>query len=128
MRISDWSSDVCSSDLNFEAVTGKGVTGKLKDDHLALGNSKLMEQVSAAISPELEGQVQAEQKQGKTVSYLAIGKAAVGFVVISEKIKKTSMEAIRKLQQEGWQVIMLTGDNEATARTVSETMQLKAIG
>src|SRR3546814_15876120 len=98
MRISDWSSDMCSSDLilqkivalnnnsehplaqatsrygkeknvavqsvsNFEAVTGKGVTGKLKDDHLALGNSKLMEQVSAAISPELEGQVQAEQKQ-----------------------------------------------------------------
>src|SRR3546814_10338612 len=83
-----------------------------------------MEQVSAAISPELEGQVQAEQKQGKTVSYLAIGKAAVGFVVISDKIKKTSMEAIRKLQQEGLQVIMFTGDNEDTARAVSETMKL----
>src|SRR3546814_10961171 len=80
-----------------------------------------MEHVAAAISPELEGQVQAEQKQGKTVSYLATGKAAVGFVVISDKIKETRKEAIRKFQQEGLLVIMFTGDNDDTDRAVSET-------
>jgi Cu+-exporting ATPase len=108
----------------FEAVMGKGVTGILGGESLALGNQKLMEHVEAQISSDLQEQVKSAQKQGKTVSYLAIGKDAVGFVVISDKIKASSKEAIHKLQQEGLQVIMFTGDNEDTARAVSETLNL----
>jgi Cu+-exporting ATPase len=109
---------------DFEAVTGKGVTGKLADSLVALGNKKLMEQVGAAISDELQQQVQEAQQSGKTVSYLSEGKVAIGYVVISDKIKATSKEAVRKLQEEGLQVIMLTGDNEDTARAVSDTLHL----
>jgi Cu+-exporting ATPase len=109
---------------NFEAVTGKGVVGQLDGENLALGNEKLMEHVNASVDPNLYAQVKAEQKQGKTVSYLAVGNAAIGFVVISDKIKTSSIEAIRKLQQEGLQVIMFTGDNEDTAKAVSETLNL----
>src|SRR5690606_24637177 len=58
---------------NFEAITGKGVIGDLDGKNLALGNIKLMEQVGAHISAELQDQVKAEQQQGKTVSYLAVG-------------------------------------------------------
>ncbi len=109
---------------NFEAITGKGVTGVLNSENLALGNRKLMEHVKAEISSELDQQVTAAQKQGKTVSYLAIGKTALGYVVISDKIKASSKAAIQKLQQEGLQVIMFTGDNEDTARAVSATLNL----
>lgn len=109
---------------NFEAVTGKGVTGVLGDEHLALGNQKLMEHVKAEITSELDVQVKEAQKQGKTVSYLAVGNKAVGFVVISDKIKESSAAAIHKLQQEGLKVIMFTGDNEDTARAVSGTLNL----
>lgn len=109
---------------NFEAITGKGVTGKLGNELLALGNQKLMEYVKAEITPELDRQVKEAQKQGKTVSYLAIGKLAAGFVVISDKIKTSGKEAIHKLQKEGLEVIMFTGDNEDTARAVSETLSL----
>ena len=109
---------------NFEAITGKGVIGNLEGKKLALGNEKLMEQVKAEISPELNTQIKAEQKSGKTVSYLSEGIAAIGFVVISDKIKATSKEAIRKLQEEGLKVIMFTGDNEDTAKAVSETLHL----
>ena len=109
---------------NFEAVTGKGVTGMLDGKKLALGNKKLMEQVQANISPELHEQVKAEQNLGKTVSYLAEENVAIGFVVISDKIKETSQDAINKLQKEGLQVIMFTGDNEDTARAVSLTLNL----
>ncbi|SMC56931.1 heavy metal translocating P-type ATPase [Pedobacter nyackensis] len=109
---------------NFEAVTGKGVTGVLGDEHLALGNQRLMEHVKAEITSELEGQVKEAQKQGKTVSYLSVGNKAVGFVVISDKIKESSAAAIHKLQQEGLKVIMFTGDNEDTARAVSGTLNL----
>lgn len=109
---------------NFEAVTGKGVIGVLEGATLALGNKKLMEQIKASISTELHKQVKAQQKLGKTVSYLAEGKAAIGFVVISDKIKETSKEAIHTLQQEGLQVLMFTGDNEDTAKAVSEALHL----
>ncbi|HUZ60774.1 MAG TPA: copper-translocating P-type ATPase, partial [Hanamia sp.] len=108
----------------FEAVTGKGVIAILDGASLALGNEKLMEQVKAAIAPDLEKQVKAEQKLGKTVSYLSEGNAAIGFVVISDKIKASSQEAIRKLQEEGLKVIMFTGDNEDTAKAVSDALHL----
>ena len=109
---------------DFEAVTGKGVTGILKDKILALGNLKLMKDMKAVVSPEMQKQVEAEQKLGKTVSYLSEGDTAIGFVVISDKIKESSKEAIHSLQKEGLKVIMLTGDNEETARAVCEKLDM----
>lgn len=108
----------------FNAVTGKGVTGKLDDKVVALGNSKLMEQQEARITEELREQVKKEQQKGKTVSYLAQDHSVIGFVVISDKIKASSKEAIEELHELGIQVFMLTGDNEDTARSVSETLNL----
>jgi Cu+-exporting ATPase len=109
---------------DFEAVTGKGVRGSINNSHLALGNVALMELVNANISTELEKQVEAEQLQGKTVSYLSENKAIVGYVVISDKIKETSKKAIQRLQSEGVQVWMLTGDNANTAKYVSDSLGL----
>lgn len=109
---------------DFEAVTGKGVKGKLAGKSVALGNEKLMEEIKAVIASELKKQVTSEQKLGKTVSYLSEGNTAIGFVVISDKIKDSSREAIHNLQKEGLQVIMFTGDNEETARAVSNALNL----
>lgn len=108
----------------FEAITGKGVVGTCDGIKIALGNTRLMEQVNATISPELNEQVKVEQQQGKTVSYLAVENIAVGFVVISDKIKASSAEAIRKLQKEGLLVFMFTGDNAETAKAVSDVLHL----
>jgi Cu2+-exporting ATPase len=109
---------------DFEAVTGKGVTGILAGKKVALGNEKLMEEIKAIISTELKKQVTSDQRLGKTVSYLSEDNMAIGFVVISDKIKESSKEAIHNLQKEGLQVIMFTGDNEETARAVSEALDL----
>ncbi len=109
---------------DFEAITGKGVSGILAGQKVALGNEKLMEEIKAVISDELKKQVYSEQKLGKTVSFVAEANIAIGFVVISDKIKESSKEAINNLQKEGLQVIMFTGDNEETARAVSETLNL----
>lgn len=109
---------------HFEAITGKGVVGVLDQENISLGNEKLMEHINAKIESDLAQQVSTEQKQGKTVSYLAVGNIAVGFVVISDKIKESSKEAIQKLQKEGLQVLMFTGDNADTAKAVSETLNL----
>ena len=109
---------------NFEAVTGKGVRGSVNNSPLALGNDALMKLVEAEISPELKEKVEAEQLQGKTVSYLSEKNIILGYVVISDKVKPTSQKAIQRLQSEGVQVWMLTGDNANTAKYVSESLGL----
>ena len=105
---------------NFEAVIGKGVTGQVSGQNIAFGNDKLMQQIEVSLSDELKQLVLSEQQQGKTVSYVAIDKVAVGFVAISDAIKESSKEAILELQKSGIKVLMLTGDNENTARSVAE--------
>jgi Cu2+-exporting ATPase len=109
---------------NFSAVTGKGVEGTVDGKKLDLGNEKMMEYASAAISPEMEAEAQSFQNQGKTVSYLAIDGEVSGYVVIADKIKKTSVKAIKELQDKGIAVIMLTGDNHATAQAVASELNL----
>jgi Cu2+-exporting ATPase len=111
---------------NFEAVMGKGVIGTVDGKEIALGNSKLMEQVKASISEEINTKVIAEQEQGKTVSYISVDGKVEGFVTISDAIKETSKEAIATLQKEGVEVIMLTGDNQLTAKYVADQLHLSS--
>jgi Cu2+-exporting ATPase len=109
---------------DFEAISGKGVIGTVANKKVALGNKKLMEQVSASISEDLESKIIAEQKLGKTVSYIAVDGITVGFVSISDKIKPTSVAAIKELMRQGIEVIMITGDNENTAKAVADELHL----
>ena len=109
---------------DFEAISGKGVIGTVTNKKVALGNKKLMEQVNANISEDLENKISAEQKLGKTVSYISIDGIAVGFVSISDKIKATSVAAIKELIRQGVEVIMITGDNENTAKAVAGELHL----
>lgn len=108
----------------FNAVTGKGVEGIVNGKKTALGNTKMMEQCNASLSEAMENEAQTYQKQGKTVSYLAIDERTVGYVVIGDKIKTTSATAIKELQDKGIKVIMFTGDNHDTAQAVAAELDL----
>ena len=109
---------------DFEAISGKGVIGTVANKKVALGNKKLMEQVRASISDGLESKIIGEQKLGKTVSYIAVDGIALGFVSISDKIKPTSVAAIKELMRQGIEVIMITGDNKNTAKAVADELHL----
>ena len=109
---------------DFESVSGKGVIGTVDNHRIALGNKKLMQQVKAVVSETVDSQVIAEQKKGKTVSYISVDEEVLGFVTISDAIKKTSAQAISALQKQGIEVIMLTGDNANTAKTVADQLGL----
>ncbi|WP_291116829.1 heavy metal translocating P-type ATPase [Flavobacterium sp. UBA6135] len=108
----------------FSAVTGKGVEAIIADKKIALGNPKMMEHSTAKISVAMEEEAKKFQQQGKTVSYLSVDKAVVGYVVIGDKIKPTSAKAIAELQKNGIEVIMLTGDNKDTAKAVADELRL----
>ena len=108
----------------FNSVTGKGVEGSVDGKSLYLGNAKMMEYANASVSSQMQSEVQDHQKQGKTVSYLAVNEEVAGYVVIGDKIKSSSAKAIKELQDKGIEVIMLTGDNHNTAQAVAGELNL----
>ncbi|MHA7830657.1 MAG: heavy metal translocating P-type ATPase [Flagellimonas sp.] len=109
---------------SFNAVTGMGVEGKIKDLEIKLGNIKLMEKANVDISDDMMEKVKKAQEKGKTVSYLAIDGKCHGFVAIGDKIKDTSAKAIKAIQDKEIKVIMLTGDNATTAKAVASELHL----
>ncbi|WP_340200771.1 heavy metal translocating P-type ATPase [Ascidiimonas sp. W6] len=108
----------------FNAVTGKGVEGNVNGKEVSLGNAKMMEVANAKLSDAMESEAKTFQEQGKTVSYMAIDGKVAGYVVIGDKIKKTSAKAIKALQDKNIDVIMLTGDNHDTAQAVAKELNL----
>ncbi len=109
---------------DFEAVSGKGIIGTVDGKKIALGNAKLMLQIKAKIPKELDEKVTTEQQTGKTVSYIAVDQKVAGYVTITDAIKETSKAAITRLQAEGIEVVMLTGDNQKTAKYVADQLHL----
>lgn len=105
---------------HFEAIAGQGVVGMIGEKRLALGNNKLFKEIPVKVVE----QVVEQQNLGKTVSYLSIDGEIAGFVVISDAIKQSSKQAIQTLMNEGIEVMMLTGDNEHTARAVARALKL----
>ncbi|GIZ10350.1 heavy metal translocating P-type ATPase [Flavobacterium sp. UMI-01] len=110
----------------FESVTGKGVIGFVGEVKISLGNKKLLEHEGIQDFSVLEQEVIAEQKLGKTVSYIAINSHAVGYITITDAIKKSSLNAIQELKRQGVKVIMMTGDNENTAQAVAQELHLSS--
>ena len=111
---------------DFSAVTGKGVEGTVQHKKVALGNLKMMERAGAALTTAIRTEALDYQRRGKTVSYLSVEGEVIGYVAIGDKIKESSARAIKELQAKGIEVVMLTGDNEDTARAVAEELQLTA--
>jgi len=109
---------------HFDSVTGKGVEGIVNGKKVSLGNERMMEAAGAEIQTGLRDKAVRYQEQGKTVSFLSIEQTVAGFVVIGDKIKETSREAIHALQAKGIQVVMFTGDNEQTAKAVAGALDL----
>lgn len=109
---------------NFNSTTGKGVSGTVNGKKVALGNEKMMEEINASLTDQVRLKGETFQKEGKTVSFLAIDAEVVGLIAIGDAIKKNTKEAIRELQEHGIEVIMLTGDNVNTAAAVASELNL----
>jgi len=108
----------------FESVTGQGVQAVYEDKKIGLGNNRLMDDFGASLKNEQEKQVKEWQLTGQTVMYLLIENKVEGIISVADTIKKTSAKAIKELQKMGVKVLMLTGDNEFTAKAVAEELKL----
>ncbi|SEN71486.1 Cu+-exporting ATPase [Roseovarius tolerans] len=103
---------------DFEAVTGKGVKGRVDDEDVALGNPAMMESLGID-TRKAEDTADALRTEGKTAMFIAIGGKLAGIVAVADPIKDTTEGAIRDLHAQGLRVIMATGDNQRTAEAVA---------
>ncbi len=104
----------------FESITGKGVRGVFDSQTFFLGTPALLYEHSVKITKEQNQLIDSLQKEAKTVVVLGDSKEIKAIVALTDKIKKSSEAAIRQLIKEGFDVTMLTGDNEATASAVAQ--------
>ena len=103
---------------DFEAITGYGISAQINDDNILIGNRKLMLERHIHLNG-LEAETERLQKLGQTVVWLAVEDQAVGVIGIADTIKEGSRDAVAELKRMGLQVIMLTGDNQATAQAIA---------
>lgn len=110
---------------NFENISGKGIKGTINGATVLLGNEALLNHFNIKIPENLKNEVIQKQDEAKTVSYLASGDQVLGFLSFSDQIKETSKQAIEYLQKNNVEVIMMTGDNEHTAKAVAQSLGIK---
>lgn len=103
----------------FEAIPGYGVQSTVSGEAVVIGTRKLMQQYQIDIS-EIESTMQQLEEKGKTAMLAAINGHYAGLVAVADTIKDTSKQAISRLHHMGITVIMMTGDNERTARAIGQ--------
>jgi Cu+-exporting ATPase len=110
-----------SKATDFESDPGLGVWANIGGSRVAVGNVRLMERLGADTSV-LVSSADRERQTGATVVYVAVDGRAAGLLIVADAIKETTPEAIAALREEHVRVIMLTGDDERTARAVAQRL------
>ncbi len=106
---------------DFQSITGKGVVGKIDGHLVALGNSKLLEQLKIDAG-SLSERAEALRKEGETVMFVAVDGRLAGLLAVADPIKESTAEAIRELHEDGIRIVMVTGDNRTTAEAVARKL------
>ncbi len=111
---------------DFQAVAGKGVTGRVDGMRIAVGNEKLLSDSGMSSGP-LARPAAERRAAGEAVIFVAIDGAIAGLVVVADSIKDTAGDALAELRREGLRVIMLTGDHRGPAESVARKLQIDEV-
>jgi len=104
---------------DFEALVGRGIQGRLEDEVIRIGNIELMEDNDIAIREEDKQSIADLSDQGKTPLLVAQGQRLIGIIAVADTLRKETKQAIAELKALGLKTIMLTGDNERTAKAIA---------
>jgi len=111
---------------DFASPSGKGASGVIDGQRVALGNAMLMSEIGIDTS-RCDDIAEAARQQGATAIFVAIDDAVAGVMAIADPVKPSAKQALDKLRAEGLRVVMLTGDNETTARAVAKTLGIDEV-
>jgi Cu+-exporting ATPase len=103
---------------DFGSVTGKGITGKIGDRQVAVGNAMLLKDIGVA-GADLESRADEFRRDGATAIFVAVDGRPAGIIAVADPIKATTAAALDRLKADGVRIVMLTGDNRTTAQAVA---------
>ncbi|HFR3155731.1 TPA: heavy metal translocating P-type ATPase [Streptococcus suis] len=111
---------------DFQALSGRGLSVIIAEQTIYLGNERLMREQGIDVS---KGRAVAEAfaQQAKTPVFLASQQEVLAVIAIADKIKETSRQAVQALQTIGLEVVMLTGDNEKTAKAIAKEVGIEQV-
>jgi P-type Cu+ transporter len=110
----------------FDAPAGKGITGTIEGQRLVIGNQRIMTEAGIG-TDALAAEVQQLRKEGATAIFIAVDGRLAGLAGIADAIKTTTPDAVAALKADGIRVVMLTGDNEATAKAVAAKLGITEV-
>ncbi|MBP2280891.1 Cu+-exporting ATPase [Psychrobacter sp. PL19] len=111
---------------DFSSTTGEGAQALVNGKQVAVGNSKFMERLDSFDSA-LSERADKRRKDGETVMFVSVDGRAAGLISVADPIKPSTSEAISLLHKAGLRVVMLTGDNEITARAVASKLNIDEV-
>ncbi|MBI3459943.1 cadmium-translocating P-type ATPase [Candidatus Acetothermia bacterium] len=111
---------------DFAAIPGHGIRASANSAKLLLGNLKLMQDEKIALD-ELSAQAERLADEGKTPMFIAANGKAIGIIAVADTLKESSREAVSALKKLGFSVVMITGDNQRTARAVAKQVGIDQV-
>ena len=110
----------------FKVLRGRGVEGKLSGKEFLIGNMTLMKERKINFKA-FEEKINGFENDGKTTMIIAENKKIIGVIAVADAIKEDSIDALRILNGDGYKTVMITGDNERTAKAIAEQVGIKEI-
>ncbi|MDD2400553.1 MAG: copper-translocating P-type ATPase, partial [Sulfurovum sp.] len=111
---------------HFESISGMGIVGEVEGRKVAIGNAKLMQSFNIDVHG-LSYKADKERAQGKIVILVAIDLKPAGFLSVADPVKESTPKAIKELHGQGIRIVMVSGDNRATAQTVAKELNIDEV-
>jgi len=115
-----------STVIDFNSLTGKGVSGIVEEREVAIGNLKMLEDINVAAT-HLMQQAESLRQEGQTVMFVVIDNKLAGILSVADPIKSSTPEAIDALHKDGVEIVMLTGDSNTTANAVALKLNIDRV-
>ncbi len=109
---------------DFNSMTGGGVQGSVENQSILIGKPSLLKEQGVKGVDEARDQADRFRAKGGTVIFVAVDQQLAGLLAVTDPIKTSTPEAVRRLHELGLRIAMLTGDNEVTARTVADQLKI----
>lgn len=111
---------------DFKIIRGKGIEGKIGKKHIIIGNEELIKEKRIELK-EFKDKLEELQEQGKTTMIISENKKIIGIIAVADTLKETSKKAIYLLNKMHFRTVMITGDNERTARSIGKEVGIKEV-
>ena len=112
---------------NFIAIPGKGIEVSIEGKEIFIGNKKLVDDQNIDITVDFEKESEVLAQQGKTPMYIIIDKKLEAIIAVADTVKPSSKKAVQILKNMGIEIVMLTGDNEKTAKAIAKELGISRV-